>query len=329
MDPGDDITLFGLDDRPGWETAIAGSGLPSHSWAYAWGLAAEGYVPQLAVIRSGGARMILPFHERSWQGRTDIATLPGLSGAMIEPVSTAPIALWRDYAARRGWVCGYIQLAVGAEGLACPPPDTILAHNALFVFDLDHWDPQHSVSRNMRRTLRARADLVTDRDRLHSVFAGLNAQAMARAGTSAEFGPAAIERWFEDPGTVAFGAEVEGRIEAVHLGRTLGEWAELHLAGSSQAGRSLQAWLIAAACANLRSRGVRFVNIGGYGHAGDGLHRMKQRFNIAQHPLRALRQIYRPAEFEALCRQAGAAPAAHYFPPYRAPAAWTQGGKTP
>uniref|UniRef100_UPI0035675275 hypothetical protein n=1 Tax=Shimia sp. TaxID=1954381 RepID=UPI0035675275 len=141
------------------------------------------------------------------------------------------------------------------------------------------------------------------------------------AGAAPLFDAATLGRWFAAEASVAFGAEVAGRIEAAHLGWIRGQRAELHLAGSSPSGRPLQGWLILQACAALRRRGVRFVNIGGYGRPGDGLHRMKLRFNIDAHPLRALHQVYRPALFDRLCQAAGADRGAAYFPPYRAGAA--------
>ncbi len=112
---GSGVTLIGLDDRAGWEAATLAHGLPSQTWSYAWGLAADGAAPQLAVVRAGGAEMLLPFLERRVLGRTDIATLPGLSGALLRPDDDAPLAVWTGFARARGWVSGYIQLAVANE----------------------------------------------------------------------------------------------------------------------------------------------------------------------------------------------------------------------
>lgn len=321
----EEITLIGLDNRPGWETATARLGLPSHSWAYAEALRHQGLAPQLAHIRAAGAELLMGFCERTWQGSTDIVTLPGLSGARITGDANAPLALWRRHAQEQGWVCGYIQLAAGSPAPTLSPPDSLRADNALFIFDLARWDPAVSISRNTRKTLRAGdragAVLTCDTARLGAAFGDLHAQAMQRAGGAPLFAPDTLARWFAADAAVAFGAEIDGRIEAAHLGWIKGERAELHLAGSSPAGRSLQGWLIVQACAALRRRGVRFVNIGGYGRPDDGLHRMKLRFNIEAYPLRALCQIYRPGVFTELCRAAGADPGAAYFPPYRAPAA--------
>src|SRR5258708_24192979 len=93
----EDVTILGLDHRDRWIAVHQDGGLPSQSWHYAWGLSATGVEPKLAVVRAGGARMLLPFVERSWRGNTDIATILGLSVASITPTSSAPTLLWREY----------------------------------------------------------------------------------------------------------------------------------------------------------------------------------------------------------------------------------------
>src|SRR4051794_25865056 len=107
----DGITIIALDERDRWEAEHGRDGLPSQSWTYAHALRATQIEPKLAVVRHGGARMLLPFFERSWHGATDIATTIGLSGASIAPPSPAPLARWREYARTRGWVAGYLRLA--------------------------------------------------------------------------------------------------------------------------------------------------------------------------------------------------------------------------
>src|SRR5262249_5195987 len=111
----DDISVFSVEDRERWEDEHRQGGLPSQSWIYARGLMPSGIRSQLAVIRCRGMRMLLPFFERSWNGTTDVATIPGLSGAIIDPSSAAPLLLWRDFAIGQRWIAGYIQLAVSVR----------------------------------------------------------------------------------------------------------------------------------------------------------------------------------------------------------------------
>ncbi|SMY07366.1 hypothetical protein [Flavimaricola marinus] len=319
----DKITVFGLADRAGWEAATAGpDAMPSHDWAYAAGLAVAGIEPQLAVVEADGARMILPFFERRWNDTTDIATLPGLSGAVIPSDGAAPLSLWRDYAAERGWVCGYLQISVTTTMPAVAPPDRVQAHNALYVFDLTDWDIHHSLGHNMRKTYRrATRDGVaftTDQSRLAAAFPALHVEAMARAGEGPVFPVEVLSHWAKAANVVFIGGELDGEIVVAGMCRKHGPMIEGHLAGSTEAGRGLHAWMFLESAQWFAQQGALSYNIGGYGRPGDGLHLMKSRLGAIEHPLRSLCQIYRPDLFSELCRDAGADPQARYFPPYRA-----------
>jgi hypothetical protein len=324
------ITILTIRDRAAWETAAAGA-LPGQQWSHAAGLAADGWDPRLAVVEAGAGRMLLPFHLRRWGEAMDIATLPGLSGALIEGDAVAPLREWEAHAKAQGWVAGYLQLsalnedlpdaAVAAEGLG-----EVRAHNALFIFDLATWDAETSPGPKMRNRAirlghRAGAVLVTDRTRIAGVFEELHRTTLARTDTRQDFGGAAIGEWLASPEALAFGVEVDGRIMAVQIGRRAGDWGDLHLAGAREEGRHFQPWLFAAELTECRAMGLRWVNIGGYGTAGDGLHQMKARLGAREAPLRSLRQVYDRARFAALCAATGADPGDAYFPPYRRPRA--------
>ena len=71
----------------------------------------------------------------------------------------------------------------------------------------------------------------------------------------------------------------------------------------------------------LRELGIERLNLGGGMREGDEVAEFKRSFGAAQHRLASLRQVYRPAAYEDLCRQAGVDPdrRSGYFPPYRAP----------
>lgn len=320
-----EIRLLTVADRAAWEAETEGC-LPGQTWGHAAGLAAGGLRPELAVIRAEGGRMVVPFHRRDWGGAVDVATLPGLSGLRIEGEPLALLRGWGALARAEGWVASYLQLGPEAPPLPDPLPldegrARVVAHNALFVIDAETWDITRSVGVNMRRTIRLGermgAEFVTDPARIAPVFAALHAQTLARGETAPLFPEAVIAAWFAEPGVLAFGAALEGEIVAAQLGRAGGGWADLHLAGASEAGRPLQAWLIARAAAACGQAGLACVNIGGYGQAGDGLHRMKARLGAAEVPLRSLRMVHDADRFAALCAAAGADPEDAYFPPWR------------
>jgi hypothetical protein len=316
------VTIIGLDDPEAWEAAAA-EGLPSHSWHYAAGYAKAGLDPALAIVEAAGARMILPFHRRVWGEHVDVATLAGLSGALVLPAEADARPLfetWRAHALEQGWVTGYLQLSPRNPDIVAPAGDRIAAHNALFEFDLRRWHILTHVTGKGRYTLlagdRMGAHLVTEGEDLKAAVLGLYPAAMRRLN-GVVIPTETIRLWLEDPGVRLFGAVIDGRIEAIELGRQRGDQAELHLAGSSETGRHVHAWLVWQAVEWFRGQGVRDVNIGEYMQRGDGLHDMKRRMGTIERPLRSLRQVYRPDVFARLCADAGADPDQLYFPAYR------------
>ncbi len=321
--PAETVTLIPFEDRTGWEAASSGA-LPGQGWGHAAGLAAGGYRPELAVVEAGGARMLLPFHRRSFRGTTDIASLPGLSGALIRPDSAATLRLWAEFARDRGWVSGYVQLSPLNDALQPDPADHIRSRNALYVFDLSTWTIAGAVRASTRRTLMAGDDigaqLVTDPAEIAPYFAGLQRATLARSAQAVSFDEPALAAWFATEDVLSLAVRLGGRIVAAQLGRVRGDWAELHLAGATAEGRPLQGWLIWQAIERLRAQGCRFLNIGGYGTPGDGLHQMKAQLGAVEHPLRALCQVYDAATYARLMAETGADPEGAWFPPYRAPA---------
>jgi hypothetical protein len=69
----------------------------------------------------------------------------------------------------------------------------------------------------------------------------------------------------------------------------------------------------------LRARGVTELNLTGGMKPGDGLYRFKQGFHGTAVPRQAVHQVYDPFKYQELCRQAGVATEAGWFPAYRAP----------
>lgn len=321
------VTLIGLEDRAGWEAATA-QGLPGQSWDFAAGLAEMGAEPLLAQVTDGADEMLLPFLRRDFRGHTDIATLPGLSGALLRPGGAGPLRVWADFARAQGWVAGYLQLAAANAGLRAPPPDRQAARNALFLFDLNRWSFETSIGHNMRKALRRAgragqpegkgAVLVQDPARLGPAFLAQHAGTLDRLGAATTFPPAVLSAWIASPLVRLFGAEVDGEVQGVLLCLCRGVQAEALLLSSTPEGRSLQTWMIWQGAEALSREGFAAFNIGGYGVPGDGLHQMKARLGAREVPMVSVRQVYDPVAFAALCAETGADPDADYFPPYRA-----------
>jgi hypothetical protein len=321
---GDEVTIVSLDNPGRWEAQVGAAGMPSQSWGYARALRDSGIESRLAIVGAGGSRMVCAFHEREWLGTTDIATIPGLSGASIDPASTAPLNAWRDHATEQGWVAGYIQLAPGIDLGAVGGSDEVIAQNDVFMLDLSVDDPlagaSQIVHRKVRRAERLGASLVEERRALSGAIVDLFPATMRRVGATQvyDFAPATLVRWTGDARCLALGARMGGAIEAISLFTVRGPMAEYHLNASTEAGRDLASWLIVRAITRLRDRGVTCLNLGGGIRRGDGVAQFKQRFHPIRRPLFAVRQVYDHGKYEQLCARAGVGGRGEWFPAYRA-----------
>jgi len=320
----DDVEVLEVEDRERWIAAHRDDGLPGQSWHYAWALSASGVRPKLAVVRSGGARMLLPFYEREWQGSIDIATLIGPSGASILPDSTAPLSLWHEYAAAQRWVAGYIQLSTSVDLRADAVAGDLVDLNEWFVLDLR---PENlletfaeSVRQKVQRCGRDGTVLVDDRSTLVESTRRLFPAAMERvdARPHYHFSPETLDRWTLDPSSIVLGASVANSVEAVSVFSVAGDAAEYHINACSERGRGFAAWLIWNAIVRLKANGVRTLHLGGGVTRGDGLDQFKRRFRGTPKTLRAVRQIYDRPRYLELCRLANVPPTHHWFPAYRA-----------
>jgi len=261
----------------------------------------------------------MPFFEREHAGRIDIATIFGLSGASVAPVSAAPLEAWQRFAVAKGWVAGYIQLSAIDE----PPPVAGLgAGNEVLLLDLglDRAFESASLQRKIRRAEASGVELVDDGAVLAARLVQLYPEAMRRVGAGAgvQFTATSLERWCEGPSSVVLGARVGDVIEAVAMFFVAGEEAEWHLIGSTERGRELGAWLVWSAGRRLREMGVTRLNLGGGVRPGDAIYTFKKKFGAVPRPLLAARQIYDRAAYDELCAQNGTGDGSSgWFPAYR------------
>jgi len=319
----EEVRVIMLEDRDEWIWETRAFSFPSQSWSYAHGLSASGVNPQLAVVRTEDARMVLPFYERSWRGTVDISTIVGGCGASIFPASTAPLVLWREFAASSGWVAGYLQLS-SSVAFADPPGSEFICNNTDFIIDLRLENFIQFASRTLRTkvrdAIRAGATLVDDRRLLSHRFQELYPAAMRRLGASSHFvfSEETLRRWTLDKDSVILGAAVNQSVESIWIFRIAAPIAEASIMASTESGRYLSPWLICQAASRLRGLGVDLLNLGGGLRAGDELYQWKERFHPIRRPRWVARQIYDAAKYQELCRVAGVCPDGSWFPPYRA-----------
>ena len=238
----EDVTILSLADRERWVAEQQDRGLPSQSWDYACGMSASGVDPKLAVVRSKGARMLMPFYERAWNGTIDIATLLGLSGASIVPSSSAPLQLWREYAASCGYVAGYIQLSAAVTGEQTWQ-ESVVQTNTVFWLSLRdiHLNAlSPTIRQRIRKAEKQNVTLTYDRNVLLPSRKTLYPTTMQRVASPLHyrFSPETLDVWAAGPTSVLLEARVAGSIKAVSLFLVSGTHAEYHLNASTADGRA-------------------------------------------------------------------------------------------
>jgi hypothetical protein len=318
----ENVEIVSLAAAERWCAIHQNEGLPSHSWHYAMGLSTLGIEPRLAVIDSGGERLLLSFYERPWKGRFDIATVLGLSGAWLSGSTGAPFQTFKAFAKTTGWVAGYIQLAPSIEVSHYPDGDRVISTNDLFLLDLGRGDLRQYASAIIRRKIaraeRGGAILIDDAALLATHLRLLYPATIARTGAGPiyDFPVDALTTWACDPDVRTYGALVDGSIEAISMFRLVRKEAEYQLNACTEKGRGLAAWLIWKAAARLTTEGVQRLNLGGGIRRGDGLADFKAKFGGTRCELRALCQVYDPDAYADLCRRSGCS-GTSYFPGYR------------
>ena len=316
-----DIQVASLRDRGLWDSIQALSSIPSHGFSFASALASPGVDPKIALVRDGSSALVIPFFEREWLGRFDIATLLSVSGAWMNRPSPHLVEAWRSYAVSRRWVAGFLQFEPETDMTGLPD---VQDGNVVLLLDVSPNDPLDRVSAIIRRKIR-RADaigmtLIEDRDILAAHLHPLYSGTLERTGASSAYrmAEAGLRNMALSRSHLVLGAAIGGEVIAIMVFPVSGARAEYHIGASTAQGRDATAWLMWQAILRLKATGVNTLNLGGGVRPGDGLHDFKLKFGAVPRPLHHVKQIYDAEAYEAFCRAEHVAPDERWFPAYRA-----------
>lgn len=318
--------LIPLEKPEEWEQALAGvRHVFGHTWGSCGALSIGNDPVALYVTEVGGVRVACPLVEKTIGGLRDVATPYGFSGL----TGTAPApdfsAHWREFAAQRGYVAGYLAINPLFGDDTYADPETVTVANETYVLDLSKGVEEvwAGLSSNRKRQLRDwdAADYETAGEELAAFFVEQYPLTMERkeAAERHRFGPATLAALCDLPDTFLVGARAGGRLESVsifghtpHAGDFLFNAALPGCAHHSVA-------LIWSAVHRLVEMGVPWLNLGGGMSPGDSLADFKARFGAKPLPMRAVKAVYDPPAYEDLCRRHGADPGDRdgFFPAYR------------
>jgi hypothetical protein len=296
-----------------------------HTWGSCHALGLGGDPAALFVAEGEEARVACPLIEREIDGRFDIATPYGFSGLTGNGPWPGFAELWKEFAASRGYVAGYLAVNALFGDDTYADPATVTVANETFVLDLrDGVDGAWSrLSTNRRRQLRdwRAEDYELDGEELAEFFVAQYPATMERKEAAARhrFPAATLAALCELPETFLVGARGEEGIESVSLfGYTpyAGDFV-FNAALPGCAHHSVP--LIWSAVHLLVEREVPWFNLGGGMSPGDSLADFKSRFGGTPLPMRAVKAVYDQPAYEELCRRHGGDPRDRdgYFPAYR------------
>jgi hypothetical protein len=279
----------------------------------------------LFVAEGEGKTVVCPLIEREIDGRLDLATPYGFSGLTGTGPWPGFAARWREFAAARGYVAGYLAVNAlfGDESYA--DPETVTVANETYVIDLrDGVEGAWSrLSTNRRRQLREwRAEnYEVDGAELVEFFVAQYPQTMERKEAAARhrFPAATLAALCELPETFLVGARGSQGVESVSLFGWTPHAGDFVFNAALPGCAHHSVPLIWSAVHLLVEREVPWFNLGGGMSPGDSLADFKSRFGAQPLPMRAVKAVYDPAAYEDLCRRHGGDPNDRdgYFPAYR------------
>lgn len=319
--------VISIDQPAAWAAAL--EGLP-HGFHHTWAACSAaqlntGRPTYLYCAELGGTRVVCPFAERMRLGALDLVTPGGISGFAATGPAPGFAARWRDFALRRGAVCGYFaqhpEFADPMHGGEPWPTTPIylldLADGAAALMARANKDRRREWrlwEREGNRYVIERRPVVEFVLAQHAAF--MHAASAAPAST---YCLEALERLVSAPGALLVGAaSPSGTLEAAALFGTTRWGAEGVLQVRTAQGRrhtvALMAWGIEA----LAARGVAWLNLGGGARPGDSIAAAKLKWRPRVGAFRRVEQVYRPDEYARLCALAGVDPRsrAGYFPAY-------------
>jgi hypothetical protein len=312
-----------------WKNALNGiSHAFAHTWENCYAMSLSTRLPSyLYAYESPHARIVCPIAERRFDGYVDIVTPYGFSGFVGTGECPDFPSRWKRFVAEREYVCGYIQLNPLLSQTAPSASRAPFTYNSVYVIDL-----RASLDRVLAACERRRRKQIRDAERNGD-------RVLDDAGALEQFLLATHREFFErkhaagvyafSDDTIAFlcaadgvrlvGAGRAGLVEAVAMLAFTPYVGDALFQVSSEGAAHHAAAMVWERVKILKAAGVPFLNLGGGVVEDDSIAQFKRRFGAAKLPLQCLKQVYRPAIYERLCRETGANPhdLCGYFPPYR------------
>jgi hypothetical protein len=235
-------------------------------------------------------------------------------------------SIWEAFARDRGYVTTYVTLNPLFVRPCFANPIFTRQHNTLYFLDLDTTEEKifqgfsAARRRELRRWQESGVSIVTDREILARFFLE-NYRGFIRAKgfpSAYDFAESTVALLLALNQVYVIGASTESGLQSVLVCCFTPYVADSFLNVSLPDGHKHVAGLVWHAARHFRSLRIPKFNLGGGVASNEGVAEAKRRFGAYPTPLKALRQVVRPAIYRELCAVAGcSAESEGYFPPYR------------
>jgi hypothetical protein len=318
-----------LESPAEWKDALNGI---KHSFAHTWESCyamylSTGFSTYLYCLETESIRVVCPISEREFDGYIDIVTPYGFSGFVGNGDYPDFSLHWKEFAKKRGYVCGYVALNPAFENSTYFETADVYQSNSLYVLDLNlgYEDLFSNLDSNRKRQLRPMAQIsegfVFDKSQLTEFFyANYNTFIRRLKASPANYFSKETLRFLCGLDNVFMvGAGQPEKVKAVSMFAYTVFMGDFLFNVPLPEGRKHAAALLWWSVNYMKSVGIPALNLGGGIREGDSLAQFKQRFGARKSPFRCLKQVYNPTAYASLCRRTNADPSDMngYFPPYR------------
>lgn len=324
---------YSLDDREGWNAALKGIEHPcTHTHIYNKAISASsGLATFLYVFQNESGKIAIPLSVRKKEfGYPEIVSPYGFSGF----AGSDAVLLTKDLKKQFYDMCiseEYITVFIMQHPLVKLPTeiwgDCMGSRHVLYFMDLarDIEELWGNMSHGHRYEIKKNEKnigvrLITDKAVLKDLFKVLYRETLDRVNASAiyNFSNETFDMLIGSEQTFLVGVESEGTIEAISLFLYTGHSAEYFLNASSLSGRQYTRLLLWSAIRELKTRGIRYLHLGGGIRNEDALGEFKSRFGGTVVSSQIIKKILLPQGYDYLCSRYLKATTLKedYFPPY-------------
>lgn len=286
-----------------------------------------GYRTFLYRYENGPRKIVCPIAERPVGNDSDIVTPYGFSGFTGNGDCPEFAHEWRDFAKRKGYICGYISINPLFQNETYFSPLDAFSSTSLYFIDLQRslTDIFEGLDRNRKRQIKdyraSESGFVYDRAMLTEFFKANYRDYLKRFGLSGAnyFTNETLDHICSLENVFMVGTEINGSIASVYIFAHTPHEGQCMFNVALPEAKASTPLLLWCGLKYFRSRKIPVMNLGGGTTDEDNVAQSKQRYGAFALPFFSLRQVYDKQKYEDLSGRLNSDLSMGYFPAYRDP----------